>query len=279
MKKTFVALSALVVGGGLAATADAQTTINTSNLTFTNTIIGALDAQSTNKINLLIAGTVKIDGTITPDSIGQALVDGKQLLNNNTVTLVPATEDSGDTTVNLSDNASLGANSFSNAQGNIGINIAAGDNMVQDNAVAIATVQSQNQGLKADVVKLQEAIGNMFNPTTIVNVDPQTNATISSGAFYNVQGNVGVNVASGANVAQENSLAVAVAANTVDNINLASANVGVVQQISGNHSWLSSSTLNASAGDIGVNASGNLGVNVAAGRNILQNNALAVTTD
>jgi hypothetical protein len=278
MKKTFVALSALVVGGGLATAADAQTSIDTSSLTFTNTIIGAVDAQSTNKINLVIGGKVAVKGTVTPNSIGQSLVDGKQLLNTNTVTLVTPAATGGSTAVVLDNDATLGANSFSNAVGNVGINVAAGDNLAQDNAVAITTVQSSEQGLKADIVKLQEAIGNLFNPNGAVNnIDMDNDASVASGSFNGLSGNLGANVAAGANIGQQNALAVSVAAAGKDNINLASANVGVVQKVSGNHSWVSTLANNASVGDVGQGSSGNIGLNVAAGANILQNNALAVT--
>jgi hypothetical protein len=302
MKKTFVALGALVVGGGLATTADAQSSINAA-LTFTNTIVGAVDAQSTNKINIVIGGKVAVKGTVQPDSIGQALVDGKQLLRSSSVTFLtppattftmPSVDTNGNTIVitmtttnfaNMANDAKLGetAGTFSGATGNVGVSVAAGDQITQDNAVAVAAVQSARQGVKADVVKFQEAWGNVLNDSTDPAVIITNTASVVAGAFDGATGNIGANVAAGYNIGQQNGLAIATATDAgvgggSTDISLASANVGVVQQARNNTSFITRNTNSASAPDgLGANFQGNAGINIGAGGNLLQNNALAVT--
>lgn len=191
--------------------------------------------------------------------------------------------------------------SLNEAAGNVGANVAAGDNNQQANAAAIATADSYfvfgfGQGLEANasIGVTQDAYGN-----NLVNYGTQNNASVVDSG-NDVQGNVGINVAAGNFNQQKNDMAIASSAQAFT----AGASVTVLQQSSGN-------TTNNSTGDVyEVNdglevvasgfgwwppqtpqtpvannasmsgslngASGNVGVNIAAGGGNQQSNTLAI---
>lgn len=96
----------------------------------------------------------------------------------------------------------------SQASGNIGMNVASGDNNAQDNAAALAaTDASFTFGLAdAEVDAGQSGVANVT-----ANMGVANRASIGDYAFRWASGNIGANVASGNNNQQRNALAASVA--------------------------------------------------------------------
>lgn len=198
-----------------------------------------------------------------------AIVNDTQLNYNNDV-LNKATEN----TATIDD-------SLNGAAGNVGANVAAGDNNQQANASAIATADAffvfgYGAGLEANasIGVTQHAYDN-----NLVNYGTQNNASVVDSGD-NVQGNVGINVAAGNFNQQKNDMAIA----SSEQAFTAEASVYVLQQsnanITDNFGWgyYQSSPVvnNASLSNSLNNASGNVGVNIAAGGGNQQSNTLAI---
>jgi hypothetical protein len=170
-----------------------------------------------------------------------------------------------------------GANgSLSSSKGNLGANIAAGSGNQQDNAAAITS--SADDDIKstfalADIY--QESKDNKFT-----NKGTQNNASLVNSA-NNSSGNVGVNVAAGQGNQQKNNLAIV----TADGKNVAAASN--TEQVSLDNHFLNEAASkhsykpqyvvnNAGLLNSANNASGNIGVNVAAGSGNQQSNTLTL---
>lgn len=168
--------------------------------------------------------------------------------------------------------ATLGSGALANANGNIGVNVAAGADNAQANNVAIASLNAQPVYASAQVFANQSSKGSASISQFYVN------ASVGDGALAGATGNVGVNVASGVGNVQQNGLAAAVS--------------------QGGHGWYKGGAANSTAqtdqtasmkasGDFIANASlgngalawasGNVGVNVAAGIGNVQANSLAIS--
>jgi len=167
--------------------------------------------------------------------------------------------------------AGTGNNAASGVNGNLGVNVAEGIDNAQSNDVALASVDVGNVFGNAQIFSSQSSSGK-----AAVN-NFKLNATVGDYSLSNVSGNVGVNVASGIGNVQNNSLAGAVTtvnptqvatvamAATDDNTQTASAQA--TGRFEGS-ATLGANTLNASAGNIGVNIAGGVGN--------LQHNGLAI---
>ena len=126
----------------------------------------------------------------------------------------------------LSNDSSISDNAASQASGNIGMNVAAGDNNAQDNAAALAATDASFAfGVADSDVDVEQ--GGWGNVT--FNKGVSNDASISDHAFRYASGNIGVNVASGNNNEQKNALAASVATTR-----FAHANVDVDQNSSHN---------------------------------------------
>lgn len=191
--------------------------------------------------------------------------------------------------------------SLNGASGNVGANVAAGDNNQQANAAAIATADAYfvfgfGQGLEANasIGVTQNAYDN-----NLVNYGTQNNASLVDSG-NDVQGSVGINVAAGNFNQQKNDMALA----SSEEAFTAEASVTVMQESSGNTTnnhtgdvyevndglqvvasgfgWWPPQTPqtpvvnNASLSNSLNNASGNVGVNIAAGGGNQQSNTLAI---
>ncbi|WP_442489046.1 hypothetical protein [Halomonas litopenaei] len=128
------------------------------------------------------------------DNYSGATVDSKQLSNNNDATQTLTTND-----------ATLGGNALQGASGNIGANVAAGDNNQQANDAALSSSDAATVFGQAASFSFQSASNNM----TDINGSPNT-ALMGGNALRNASGNIGVNVAAGVGNAQHNSLAASV---------------------------------------------------------------------
>ncbi|ALM51633.1 hypothetical protein [Halomonas huangheensis] len=161
------------------------------------------------------ARTGVIGGSVFYDpNYSGATVDSKQLSDGN--------ESSQTMTKN---NATVNGNALRGAAGNIGANVAAGDNNQQANDAALASSDASTVFGQASSFSAQSASNNMHYTSGSPN-----NATLGGNALRGASGNIGVNVAAGMGNAQHNSLAAAV--NTASGS--AQATTGGVQASYGN---------------------------------------------
>lgn len=189
--------------------------------------------------------------------------------------------------------------SLNGTTGNIGANVAAGDNNQQANAAAIATAdaafvwgRSTGEAHASIDVTQKGRDNNVYNEGT------QNNATVLDSG-NEIQGNVGINVAAGTSNQQKNDMAVASSEKALE----ASADVTVSQESEGNYTdnavgkvyevgqemrvvasgfgWhhrhdktpvVNNATLDGSLNDV----SGNVGVNITAGSGNQQSNSLSI---
>jgi hypothetical protein len=149
------------------------------------------------------------------DSAAIASVD-----NNQTVTANVAANDK------LKNTSSIEDRTAAQASGNIGMNVASGDNNAQDNAAAIAATDASFAFGLADS---EIAVGQSGMGNVTLNQGVKNDAYVTDNAFRWASGNIGVNVASGNNNEQKNALAASVATTK-----FAHAGVGVDQMSSGN---------------------------------------------
>ncbi len=147
--------------------------------------------------DISFSGDPTLSGDIEIDSAAIAVVDNRQSV-------------SGNLGLNdeLTNDASIGEDTASDASGNLQFNVAAGDNNVQDNAAALSAADASfSFGLAdAEVFVNQQGSGNQT-----LNQGTSNAASLSGNAFATAAGNIGVNVASGNNNAQKNALAASVA--------------------------------------------------------------------
>lgn len=144
-----------------------------------------------------ISGEPQVVGTITVDSAAIAIVDNHQSVSENV-----AENDL------LTNSAAISGDVASDAEGNLGFNVAAGDNNVQDNAAALSAADASFAFGMADAEVFVDQSGS-FNWTQ--NTGVINRAGVSGNAFNAASGNIGVNVASGNNNQQKNALAASVA--------------------------------------------------------------------
>ncbi|KRG76774.1 adhesin [Stenotrophomonas ginsengisoli] len=147
--------------------------------------------------DIAFSGDPTISGDIAIDSAAIAVVDNRQSITGNQATN------------HLLDNdAAITDDVAANASGNLGFNVAAGDNNTQDNAASLSAADASfSFGMAdAEVFVNQHGSGN-----NTVNMGVTNAAGLSGNAFSGAAGNIGVNVASGNNNEQKNALAASVA--------------------------------------------------------------------
>lgn len=170
--------------------------------------------------DIRFSGEPTITGNIDLDSAAIAIIDNRQSVTEN----VGYNE-------KLSNDASIGDDVGSNASGNLGFNVAAGDNNVQDNAAALSAADASFAfGLAdAEVFVNQYGAGNLTLNKGVTN-----DASISGNAFSNASGNISVNIASGNNNQQKNALAASVATSAYAQASVSSNQVSTGNTVS-NH--------------------------------------------
>jgi len=163
------------------------------------------------------------------------------------------------------------------AEGNLGMNVASGSLNVQDNAAALAAADAESVfGYSVSMVQVgQSSTGNSFTSNNV-----QNNAGIGEGAFAGASGNIGVNVAAGTGNSQKNSLAATTGPGDVTVALASSEQLAQCNTIrdEGKHGKHFAYNTNVSSLDDGAfnGASGNIGVNLAAGNGNLQSNSLSM---
>ncbi|WP_353191768.1 hypothetical protein [Pandoraea pnomenusa] len=168
--------------------------------------------------------------------------------------------------------ATLGGGALANANGNIGVNVAAGADNAQANNVAIASLNAQPVYASAQVFANQSSKGSASISQFYVN------SSVGDGALAGATGNVGVNVASGVGNVQQNGLAAAVSQGGVGNYKGGAANATAQTDQTAGMKASGDFIANASLGNGALAwASGNVGVNVASGIGNVQANSLAIS--
>lgn len=324
---------------------------------------------------LSIYGFISIDGSVTADALSHATLDDKQLLSGNSVEFEdyqnayadstfgttaepnPGTTDSADDSEGAPTEAKYANTIVSSAvasstSGNVGINLAAGDFNLQENAAVISsadgsfpaeTATSSNSfafggaaagsksidasgsfayyqssvsgsltsyesitasgslsldlsyansfsvtgssasasarsartsgAAEAGSFSLQSLYDNGFNTDRyeVENTDVDNNVSVT-GALSTADGNLGLNAAAGAFNIQKNALVIA----SVTGGHLAEATSGVIQHSEDNSSVVEDVSNAISFSSSLTGASGNIGVNIAAGVGNLQLNTLTI---
>ncbi|MBN4665050.1 hypothetical protein HUS70_09070 [Pandoraea nosoerga] len=168
--------------------------------------------------------------------------------------------------------ASVGNGALANANGNIGVNVAAGADNVQANNVAIASLNAQPVYASAQVFANQASKGSASISQFYVK------ASVGDGALAGATGNVGVNVASGIGNVQSNNLAAAVSQGGSGWHKGGAANATAQSDQSASMKASGDFIANATVGNGALTwASGNVGVNVASGIGNVQTNSLSIS--
>ena len=168
--------------------------------------------------DIRFSGDPTITGNIDLDSAAIAIIDNRQSVTDNLGYNEKLTND-----------ASIGEDVGSNASGNLGFNVAAGDNNVQDNAAALSAADASFAfGLAdAEVFVHQHGAGNLTLNNGVTN-----DASISGNAFSNASGNISANIASGNNNQQKNALAASVATSAYAQASVSSNQVSTGNSVS-----------------------------------------------
>ena len=161
--------------------------------------------------DVTIDGDITLTGDIDFDSAAIAVVDGRQTI----------AENYGDNDI-LENTASIADDAAGGAAGNLGFNVAAGDNNAQDNAAALSAADASFAFGMADAEIFNSQIGggNLTENAGVTN-----DAGMGGAAFSGASGNINVNVAAGNNNAQRNSLAASVATSAYAQASVASDQV------------------------------------------------------
>lgn len=166
-----------------------------------------------------------------------------------------------------SDNtASLGGSALSGASGQISVNVAAGHLNQQANATSVTRTN-------ADFVFAGGAASVQGQGVVWNDNDGSNAANMTGSALSGASGDIGVNVAAGANNEQANGVQV-VSAASLSGV----AGSGAVQYQFCDSARSSGSNSVALGGNTLQNASGNIGVNMAAGSGNLQSNVMTIAT-
>lgn len=160
-----------------------------------------------------------------------------------------------------------------NSTGNLGANVAAGDNNQQANNVAVANTEAGDEAFVFATIDVSQT--GRWND--VVNIGNDNNATLEN-ALYELSGVAGANVAAGANNQQKNDLAMANGESKFGaESSYAKAYVDVSQYSTSNDAYNLGSDNMAVLNDAVNDISGVVGANVAAGSGNQQSNAVAVT--
>jgi hypothetical protein len=112
-------------------------------------------------------------------------------------TLLNGSFGSGDNDAHMTDNA------LNAAEGNIGVNIAAGVGNAQSNDAALSAIDAKDSLASAMVFNSQATIFNL----AASDVQTTNTATLDGDALADAKGNIGVNIAAGVGNAQSNGMA------------------------------------------------------------------------
>ena len=304
MIKTRLLLGAAIAAFGIIPVAQADEVDVSQVVTWDNHVDVSLSWSVDVSKFLNIDGSISISGEVNADALAHASLDDKQIVDNNSVQFEDyqnayqdwsnegigaepglgqdasdpfyTEEGTAQGPALYTNTVTAGSDTLSNASGNIGLNMAAGDFNVQENAAVIASAESLDGsgGAEAGSFSLQNLYDNGFNNESyeLENTDIDNTVSIGDGLANGADGNIGVNAAAGAFNIQKNALVIA----TVTGGNLAEATAGTLQDVQENNSVHEDTTNNVNIGGSLIGASGNIGVNLASGVGNLQLNTLTI---
>ena len=220
LRKSLVAIALLAAFGTAAYAQENGESGNGDKVTFNKKVKLHSDIS--------ISGDVRVRGTIPVESAAIAIINNTQTNSDNV----------GENGL-LSNDAAATDGTAGNASGNIGVNIAAGDNNQQDNAAALSAADASFTFGLADA---EVFVNQSDTANGTLNLGTANSASIADDAFSNASGNIGANVTAGNNNQQKNAMAASVATSS-----FAQATVSSSQTSSGN------TTMNAPFVDVTVN--------------------------
>jgi hypothetical protein len=212
--------------------------------------------------SIYVIGDVWAGGFIEVKSESGALVDQDQRTDSNW------SLGDGD------NSATVDGDALSEAQGNIGANVAAGVGNAQANDVALSSVDGKKVFASAMIFNSQTTDSNFGTDARRADNQLFYDATVTDNALAGAAGNIGLNVAAGVGNAQTNALAASVnSSGTIAKASADSEQFTFWNELAAacdldNTALLSGSALSG--------AVGNIGVNIAAGVGNAQHNGLAI---
>lgn len=270
-----VLAGALLVGGGSAwgqtsnVDLDVDTDIDTDVSVDNDVSVDISKALDVSQ-DIDVTGNVTISGDIAIAQSVMALVDNNQVVNDSVVSLTISGAE-------LSNMIVLGTDVLQTSSGNIGVNLSSGASILQENSATLSSQAVAGNDASADsgVFSLQQSLNNNFTVSGN-NADVVNSAQLLGNVLSDASGNVGVNLAIGAFHLQKNSLALAAA--TGDTA-LSQATAAVVQEISFTQTFHIDTSNSVTLGDnVLAGASGNIGLNITAGTNNIQQNTLVLSS-
>ena len=144
-------------------------------------------------VSASIAVLISPTGAKANDNATQSLIENRQVINSNYV------ENEGTT-----NKATISGDVSKKAQGNIGINVGAGDFITQNNIAAISVSKTETELVSSTISSHQIATLN-----EIVNTPTTNTASAKDKVLSNAKGNISLNVAAGNVIAQTNLLSIA----------------------------------------------------------------------
>ncbi|RMH42269.1 MAG: hypothetical protein D6694_08155, partial [Gammaproteobacteria bacterium] len=151
-------------------------------------------ANLTMELKKKVEVEVNIKGNLQPNGAATAVVNNAQTIKGN-----------GVFNQQLVNDASVSDNALKGAEGNIGVNTAAGTNNAQDNLTAIAKTEEDGALIDAEIYKTQTVESDMVENAATTN-----DATLNGSALEGAEGNIGVNLGAGTYNAQSNMTAISV---------------------------------------------------------------------
>ena len=286
---------------------DGESTLEV-DLHYGNNIDTSVVTDVTYTKDVALRGNVALEGTIAVDSSAVAVTDAKQIMGPNEVTYREENELDGENGyvdpvfgTSVAEDGSplpqIRAGFFApiintvdafdvSGAGNMGVNLAAGYFNMQMNAATIASSEVTDPEAvggwaEASTTSLQALLGNSqyaapeFLPEDNPDEDGGANNfrdrnTVTGGSITG-DGNIGVNAAAGSFNQQSNLMTLAVATDSA----LAEANSGLIQTALFNYVEQQDSINHVGAATI-TDASGNIGLNMAAGVGNQQLNSLTI---
>ncbi len=186
--------------------------------------------------NVDISGDVQVNGAINVDSAAISIINNRQ-----------ANGDNYAENQMVTNSAAVGDSAANAASGNIGVNVAAGDNNQQDNAAALSAADASFTFGMADAEVFVDQSG-ALNQT--LNLGTTNSAAINGEAFAAASGNIGVNVTSGNNNQQKNAMAASVATSSFAQATVSS------DQASGHNTTINAVFEDTYLSQIGIELSG-----------------------
>ena len=277
LRHSLMALAGVAAVALIAGPAYAQTV--TSTVSLNKTYDEDVDVEVDNTVDVDIAkdidvskdmdynGVVNITGNINVSEAALSTVDNKQIVDDNFVDLTSSGE--------LNNLAIIDGTVLGGAAGNIGVNVAVGDNQLQENVAVLSAIGTTAGAGSSDAeaFSVQKSLNNEFDSEE---GDVFNNTQLLGDVLAAADGNIGLNAATGAYNGQKNALAIAAVTGAAT---LSEATAAVLQQTTFNDT-LHNDTSNEVKlqGNVANAATGNIGLNLAAGTNNLQQNTLAISS-